>query len=100
MVEKNLCLTLSPADAEHVAAHSPQLERSTVVLACFAALREPAVPVMEGKDSVSGAVLLQVEVKVLFLTSLLEYIVYISVKNLNHFSENKLIKPNFYGSPA
>lgn len=49
MVERNLYLTLSPADAEQVAAHSPQLERCTVVLACFAAVREPAVPVLGGK---------------------------------------------------
>lgn len=55
MIEKNPCLTfffiffLSPADAEEVAAHSPQLERSTVILACFAALREAAVPVSGGK---------------------------------------------------
>lgn len=49
MIERNLCLTLSPADAEQVAANSPQLERSTVVLACFAALREAAVPVSGGK---------------------------------------------------
>lgn len=49
MMEQNLCLTLSPADAEQVAAHSPQLERSAVILACFAALREAAVPVLGGK---------------------------------------------------
>lgn len=70
MIEKNPCLTFSsPADAEEVAAHSPQLERSTVILACFAALSEAAVPVSGGeKTGVSGAVRLQVEVKVVLLT--------------------------------
>lgn len=37
--------SLSPADAEQVAAHSPQLEGSAVVLTCPGAVSEATVPV-------------------------------------------------------
>lgn len=36
---------LSPADAEQVAAHSPQLEGSAIVLTCPGAVSEATVPV-------------------------------------------------------